>query len=240
MAECQKVTHEIERGDTLYRLAQKYRTTVPMILLENPGMDPYNLQIGTKLIICSGRQMPQKPSMDELQMTGDLDRRMQQYVGWLKIYLLSLGDAASRQRDAAQRVEAAANKVVDVFEVFYPDAVVRSLREHFVRGYTLAVMSYANAQNNRDTQAAEEFEEQISNHAEDVAKLLAQYNRYYEEDRIEDALEQLPEVIDRIILAMRSADVMAEFDAYETMDMWAGGVADYLARGLRREFYREG
>lgn len=240
MAECQMITHEIVRGDTLYRLAQKYRTTVPMILLENPGVDPYNLQVGKRLTICSGRQMPQKPSMDELQMTGDLDRRMQQYVGWLKIYLLSLGDTASRQRDAAQRVEAAANKVVDIFEVFYPDAVIRSLREHFVRGYALAVMSYANAQNNRDTQAAEEFEEQISRHAEEVAKLLAQYNRYYEEDRIEDALEQLPEVIDRIIPAMRSGDDMAEFAAYENMDEWAGGVADYLASGLRREFYREG
>lgn len=240
MAECQKVIHEIGRGDTLYRLAQKYRTTVPMILLENPGVDPYNLQIGTKLTICTGKQMPQKPSMDELQMTGDLDRRMQQFVGWLKVYLLSLGDSASRQRDAAQRVEAAANKVVDVFEVFYPEAMIRSLREHFVRGYTLDAMSYANAQNNRDTQAAEEFEERVSEHAEDVAKLLAQYNRYYEAERIEDALNQLPEVLDRVVLAMRSGDVMAEFAAYETMDEWAGEVAAYLARGVRREFYREG
>lgn len=240
MAECQKVIHEIGRGDTLYRLAQKYRTTVPMILLENPGVDPYNLQIGAKLTICRGRQMPQKPSMDELQMTGDLDRRMQQFAGWLKIYLLSLADTASRQRDAAQRVEAAANKVVDVFEVFYPETMIRSLREHFVRGYTLDAMSYANAQNNRDTQAAEEFEERISDHAEEVAKLLAQYNRYYEKDRIEESLEELPKVLDRVVLAMRSGDVSAEFAAYETMDEWSGAVADYLARGLRREFYREG
>ncbi len=240
MAECQKITHEIMHGDTLYRIAQKYRTTVPMILLENPGVDPYNLQVGTKLTICSGRQTPQKPSMDELQMSADLDRRMQQFVGWMKIYLLSLGDTAARQRDAAKRVETAADRVVDVFEVFYPNAVVRSLREHFVRGYTLAVMSYANAQNNRDTQAAEEFKEQISRHAEDVAKLLAQYNRYYEQERIEDAMEELTEVIDRIVAVMRSGDIMAEFDAYETMDMWAGAVADYLTRGLRREFYREG
>ena len=240
MAECQKIIHEISGGDTLYRLAQKYRTTVPLILLENPGVDPYNLQIGTKLTICRGKQMPSRPSMDELQMSGDIDRRMQQFVGWLKIYLLSLGDSASRQRDAAQRTEAAANNVVDVFEVFYPDAVVRSLREHFVRGYTLAAMSYANALNNRDTQAAEEFEEQISGHAEDVAKLLAQYNRYYDADRVEDALEQLPEVLEQVIGSMRSGDVMAEFTAYETMDDWAGIVAEYLARGLRREFYREG
>lgn len=240
MAECQKITHEIVRGDTLYRLAQKYRTTVPLILLANPGVDPYNLQVGTRLTICKGNIFPQRPTMDEIQMAGDLDRRMMQYIGWLKVYLSSLQGSAARQREAARNVEAAANSIVDVFAVFYPDAMVTNLREHFVRGYTLDVMSYANALNNRDTQAAEQFEERVADHAESVAQLLSQYNRYYGKDRIEDALEQLPEVAEEVVMAMRGGDVTAEFEALRKMDDWAGNVAAYLAEGLRREFYREG
>lgn len=240
MTECQMITHEIVRGDTLYRLAQKYRTTVPMILLANPGIDPYNLQVGTRLKICKGNWHTQKPSMDELQMTGDLDKRMMQYVGWLKVYLLSLSQSASRQRDAAQRVEQAAGNVVDIFAVFYPESVTAKLREHFVRGYSLDVMSYANALNNRDTQAAEQFEERVSDHAEEIATLLAQYNRFYSKENIEEALEELPEVAEQIVTAMRNGDVMAEFAGFEQMDDWAGEVSAYLAKGLRREFYREG
>lgn len=240
MAECQMITHEIVRGDTLYRLAQKYRTTVPMILLANPGVDPYNLQVGTRLKICKGKWPAEKPSMDELQMAGDLDKRMMQYVGWLKVYLLSLSQSASRQRDAAQRVEQAAGKVVDVLAVFYPEAVTAKLRDHFARGYSLDVMSYANALNNRDTQAAEQFEERVSEHAEEIAMLLAQYNRFYSKENIEDALEELPEVAEQIVTAMRNGDVLTEFAGFEKMDTWAGEVAAYLAEGLRREFYREG
>lgn len=240
MAECQMITHEIVRGDTLYRLAQRYQTTVPLILLSNPEVDPYNLQVGMRLNICRGNNFPQRPSMDEIQMSGDLDMRMMQYIGWLKVYLAALQGSASRQREAARMTEAAAGSIVDVFAVFYPEAMTTRLREHFVRGYTLDLMSYANAINNRDTQAAEQFEERVSDHAESIAQLLAQYNRYFSKERIEDALEELSDLVEEVVLAMRGGDDMAEFEALRKIDDWAGSMAAYLAEGLRREFYREG
>lgn len=240
MAECQRITHEIVRGDTLYRLAQKYRTTVPMILLANPGIDPYNLQVGTRLQICKGNWFPEKPSMDEIQMAGDLSKRMMQYTGWLKKYLLSLSGSAARQREAAQRTERAADSIVDVFAVFYPESVTTKLREHFVRGYTLDLMSYANALNNRDTMAAEQFEERVSEHAEEMAALLAQYNRFYNRENIEEAFEELPELIEQLVPAMRNGEFVAEFAGFDRMDEWAADVATYLSEGLRKEFYREG
>lgn len=240
MAECQMITHEIVRGDTLYRLAQKYKTTVPLILLANPGVDPYNLQVGTRLKICKGNWHVQKPSMDEIQMSGDFLQAMLKYVGWLKVYLISLSGSADRQREAAQKAEQAANGVVDVLAAFYPEAVTMKLREHFARGYTLDLMSYANATNNRDNMAAENFEERISEHAEKTAELLAQYNRFYKKENIEEALEELPEVAEEIVLAARGGNIAAEFAGFDKMHVWAEEVAGYLAEGLRREFYREG
>ncbi|HAN86723.1 MAG: LysM domain-containing protein [Bacillota bacterium] len=41
----------IQRGDTLYRLAQRYGTTVDALLRANPGIDPMNLQIGQLICI---------------------------------------------------------------------------------------------------------------------------------------------------------------------------------------------
>ena len=49
---CQMTVHEIQKGDTLYKLAKQYKTTVPLILLANPGVNPYNLRVGDKLNIC--------------------------------------------------------------------------------------------------------------------------------------------------------------------------------------------
>lgn len=240
MAECQFITHEIVRGDTLYRLAKKYRTTVPLILLANPEVNPYNLQVGTRLRICRGNQTVERPSMDEIQMAGDLGKLWMQYVGWIKFYLESLSHPVSRQRELAQRTEQAAGRIVDVFALFYPESVVSELREAFARKYTLDLLSYANAVNNRDTMAAEQFEERVEEHAETVAALLARYNRYYDKEFLEEQLEAAPGVAEGIVLAMREGNTDREFAGFEQFDDWAAELAVYLADGLRKEFYREG
>lgn len=239
MTECQMITHEIVRGDTLYRLAQRYKTTVPLILLANPEVDPYNLQVGTKLNICRGNRFTEKPSMDEIQMTGDFGKAFMQYAGWIKMYLMSLSGSAMRQREAALRTEQAADRVVDLFALFYPESVITSLRDLFVKKYTLELLSYANATNNRDTDAQKQFAERVTEHAENIAALLARYNRFYDKDRLEEELKEPLEVADRIVTSMRADDMEAEFSGFDRLDEWAASLATYLSDGLRREFYRE-
>ncbi|MFY9134831.1 MAG: LysM peptidoglycan-binding domain-containing protein [Bacillota bacterium] len=49
----------IRQGDTLYRIAQRYGTTVDALLRANPGIDPMNLQIGQ--VICIPVPIPVPP-----------------------------------------------------------------------------------------------------------------------------------------------------------------------------------
>lgn len=65
---CQnRIVYTVEDGDSLYRLARQYDTTVTELILGNPGVNPYNLQIGMKLSICPGagyqETTPSTPSM---------------------------------------------------------------------------------------------------------------------------------------------------------------------------------
>lgn len=46
--------HTIKSGDTLYRLAERSGTTIRSILTANPGINPLNLQTGTKIKIPFG------------------------------------------------------------------------------------------------------------------------------------------------------------------------------------------
>ncbi len=63
----QKVYHIIRPGDTIFWLAQMYDTTVEEIMDNNPGINPQNLQIGSRIIVCPGKAgmgqvgMPQMP-----------------------------------------------------------------------------------------------------------------------------------------------------------------------------------
>lgn len=50
------IEHTVEAGDTLYKLSRQYKTTVSSIILSNPRINPYNLQIGMKIEICPGRE----------------------------------------------------------------------------------------------------------------------------------------------------------------------------------------
>ena len=45
------VIHTISRGDTLWRIAGRYDTTLSALETANPGLDPFNLQIGQRLVV---------------------------------------------------------------------------------------------------------------------------------------------------------------------------------------------
>ena len=55
------VIHTIQAGDTLFSLARKYETTVAALLELNPGIDVYNLQIGSQLLVICPTVGPQPP-----------------------------------------------------------------------------------------------------------------------------------------------------------------------------------
>ncbi len=52
------ITYNIKQGDTLYKLAQSYSTTVDAIIAANPNIDYENLKIGEQIIIPFGSVVP--------------------------------------------------------------------------------------------------------------------------------------------------------------------------------------
>lgn len=86
MNNCQnRIVHTVQEGDSLYRLAREYQTTVTELILGNPGVNPYNLQVGMRLYICPGEGytgpwpedvMPLRPGMMNPNMPGMMNPNM--------------------------------------------------------------------------------------------------------------------------------------------------------------------
>lgn len=47
-------SYTIQEGDNLYKISTYYHTTVQMILAQNPGLNPYNLKVGSTIKVCPG------------------------------------------------------------------------------------------------------------------------------------------------------------------------------------------
>ena len=68
---CQnKIIHVVEEGDSLYKLARQYRTTVTELILGNPGVNPYNLQTGMQLNVCPGKEFKEPENQESNRPQG--------------------------------------------------------------------------------------------------------------------------------------------------------------------------
>ncbi len=48
---CRGLIYTVEKGDTLYRIGQKYQVKVSALIFANPYVDVYNLQPGDQICI---------------------------------------------------------------------------------------------------------------------------------------------------------------------------------------------
>lgn len=57
MHSCPGLIHVVKEGDTLYKISQYHHVSVTDILLANPYVNVYNLQIGDELCIPVGKKI---------------------------------------------------------------------------------------------------------------------------------------------------------------------------------------
>ncbi|MCL2228333.1 MAG: LysM domain-containing protein [Firmicutes bacterium] len=71
---CTPITHTIVAGDTLWSLAIRYNTTVEKLLELNPGVEVYNLEIGSQLVV-SECTHPTHPPVTPVPPIGEVPNR---------------------------------------------------------------------------------------------------------------------------------------------------------------------
>ena len=228
---CQMTVHEIQKGDTLYKLAKQYKTTVPLILLANPGVNPYNLRVGDKLNICEGKRFEEKQGLDELQIVSDFNKVVYQYLGFLQLYMASFSGTEERTEQSLEYLLEVPGELATIYSAFYPVSMTSRLSQIFT-AYTEKLADYA--------RAVSALRNEIDEQAVKIGEFLEKQNDKYISRQISDFLQSLNGAVEEAAKQSREGNLRKELFVYQEMGEQGTLFARVLADGIIEQFYKEG
>lgn len=236
---CQMTVHEIQKGDTLYKLAKQYKTTVPLILLANPGVNPYNLRVGDKLNICEGKRFEEKQGLDELQIVSDFNKVVYQYLGFLQLYMASFSGTEERTEQSLEYLLEVPGELATIYSAFYPVSMTSRLSQIFT-AYTEKLTDYARAVYTGERQNISALRNEIDEQAVKIGEFLEKQNDKYISSQISDFLQSLNGAVEEAAKQSREGNLSKELFVYQEMGEQGTLFARVLADGIIEQFYKEG
>lgn len=234
MQYCKDVVHVVQPGDTFYRLAQFYRTTVPAIAARNPGVNPYNLPMGTKLTICAGTGHDR--ARDEVQLSNDMRKAWTRHVYWLRMFLTSVAGGLDDVADVTAVLMENPREIAGVFGQFYPKKSVnrleRLLQEHLEIGIQII-----KALKDGENAVAEDLTLQWYANADAIAALLSSISDAYEEEELRKMFYDHLDMTARQAQARLQGDYRGDIRAFQEGEDGILTLSDYLSDGIMRQFY---
>ena len=253
---CQnKIVHTIQAGDSLYKLSRQYHTTVTELILGNPRVNPYNLQIGMQLFICPGEGYvpPQNPGGGNmgggtgnaggsneteseredsiLRLNEDMRLAWLNHVYWTRMYLMSAVADNADQQAVEERLLETADEITDVFARYLPIATTRQLRnlltEHIEIGGQIIQALKAKNMTDYDALVQEWYR-----NANQMAALFANYNPYFESRETRNMLLNHLDLTREEIEHQVNGEYEQSIDVFRDVEQQALAMADYFARGL--------
>ncbi|MGN1203555.1 MAG: LysM peptidoglycan-binding domain-containing protein [Lachnospiraceae bacterium] len=234
MAFCRTVIHIIQPGDSFYKLAQKYRTTVPDIMMRNPGVNPYNLQVGGKLYICSGVGQNDMQE-EELKVNNEMRMAWMQHIYWELLYQSAVIHDLPNRKATENRLLETAEQIAAVFAPFYSENKINRLTELLKKHIEIAGRMLQ-AMKDGDVRTEETEEALWKDNAAQIARFLADNNTDYDYDELLTYLNRHLDMTKRIMETELSGDYTEVIRLFEEAENQTMELADYLTEGLIRKF----
>lgn len=237
----QMLTHIVREGDSFYNIARMHRMPMEVLMAQNPGLDPYNLQVGTEIVICMDGSVDtenQGNGMDwetVMSVSNEMREAWAQHVYWTRMLIISIAERLQDQTEVTNRLMQNPEEMAEVFEEFYPkeitDVITSLLTEHLQIGGALMTAL-------RDGRAAEAS--QLNNrwyaNANQIAEVFARINPQYNAEELRNMLYQHLELLKRQMGARLGGNYAADIQAFDEGEEQAMEMSDYFTSGLVQQF----
>lgn len=235
MMNCQKTaTHTVKAGDSLYLIAKKHHMTLEEIIGMNPEVDPYNLSIGSEIVICDDADdMEHYMHMD----ANDLNNRMrllwEQHIYWTRMLMISIAADLNDLNAVNARLMRNPLDMANLFAEFVSNDEANRL-EMLLRQHLQIAGDLMMALKNGNRPLAEQLNQQWYMNADALALALANMNSNYNKEQIQQMLNRHLALTARMVIERLAGNYQADIDVFDVAEMEILKMADYLAAGLMK------
>lgn len=227
------IAHVIRRGDTIYLLAKAYGTTVPELLMNNPGINPYNLEVGSTLYICR-KEEDENVGFNEMELNQNLRKLWQQLSYWIRMYLLSEEGSFSDGTALENQLNRIAAEMGDVFAEYYPPETADLLRQALVQ-LVNGVVELIPIVKDGAASDADRLEVELEQTVSRIAEILSNMNINYDKEQLAEELGEYLLLTKREIVARLSGQYADDVDTFNELEHQGLKLADYLTEGIEKQ-----
>ena len=234
MNEINPILYTIRPGDTLYKLAMQYGTTVQSIIDSNMALNPYNLRVGQQIYIYPNHEY--WVSMNQVQLIKQMNLVWEQHIMWTRILLISIAENL-KDLDATQARLLRRNPkdIADVFRRFYGIAVANRIQqlltEHLVIGKDLIV-----ALKNKNQEEATKLNTKWYQNADEMAETFSSINPFYPKEEIRNMLYEHLRLTTNEVNYRLQGNYVEDINSYDMVQKEILKMSQFFVNGIVKQF----
>ena len=233
MNEMNPILYTIRPGDTLYKLAMQYGTTVQSIIDSNMALNPYNLRVGQQIYIYPNHEY--WVSMNQVQLIKQMNLVWEQHIMWTRMLLISIAENL-KDLDATQaRLLRNPKDIADVFRRFYGIAVANRIQqlltEHLVIGKDLIV-----ALKNKNQEEATKLNTKWYQNADEMAEAFSSINPFYPREEIRNMLYEHLRLTTNEVNYRLQGNYVEDINSYDMVQKEILKMSQFFVNGIVKQF----
>ena len=233
MNEMNPILYTIRPGDTLYKLAMQYGTTVQSIIDANMALNPYNLRVGQQIYIYPNHEY--WISMNQVQLIKQMNLVWEQHIMWTRMLLISIAENLKDLEAMQTRLLRNPKDIADVFRRFYGIAVANRIQqlltEHLVIGKDLIV-----ALKNKNQEEATKLNTKWYQNADEMAEAFSSINPFYPKEEIRNMLYEHLRLTANEVNYRLQGNYVEDINSYDMVQKEILKMSQFFVNGIVKQF----
>jgi len=235
--------YSIRPGDTLWLIAQRYRTTMYAIAALNPGVNPNNLYIGQ--IICIRPEYVHYPPGShpapvgipkaEADLKNYLRMLWEQHVVWTRLTILSMVFGLPDVDLVTDRLLRNPKDFESALKPLYGDKAASKFADLF-KSHLVIAAQLVKAAKSGDTKAAADAEKNWYANADEIAAFLGSINPYWSENNWRTMLHTHLALTKSEAVDMLTKNYAGGISTFDEIEKQALEMADMMTYGIVKQF----